>query len=256
MKWQKLENCYYPAIEADLLINPGNGVFQVIEEKSPGGSKVGLLKIGNKFEFDFKIYDLGTDEIIQRVKTTWNSDYFRHTNKNLGIIFNGLKGTGKTIAAKILCNDINLPVIIISRYFEGLQEFIQSLNFNCIVFIDEAEKIFLEEDPEVSSALLRMIDGVYNNSKKLFILTTNELLINENLIDRPSRIRYIKEFSGVTQEAVNQIISDKLLDVSLKNKVLKEINSLRFSTQSMASFKESQRLILFLVKCFSKDALM
>lgn len=231
MKWQKLGNRYYPAVETDLLINPENGIFQVIEERSPAGTKVGLLKICDKFTFDFKIYDLGTDEIIKRIKATWNSDYFRHTNKNLGIIFNGLKGTGKTIAAKILCNDFNLPVIIIPKYFDGLQDFIQSLEFNCIVFIDEAEKVFFGgEDIEASSALLRMIDGVYNNSKKLFILTTNDLSINENLIDRPSRIRYIKEFTGVTKEAINQIISDKLLDTDLRSKVLEEINSLKFTT--------------------------
>lgn len=157
---------------------------------------------------------------------TWSSDLFRESNKNLGVIFNGLKGTGKTIAAKLLCNRIGLPVIVISKPVNGMLEFIQSLHFESAILIDEAEKTFREEQ----EVLLKMIDGVYNDMRKLYILTTNKLSIDENLLGRPGRIRYIKEFSNLSAKAVNDVINDNLKDISLKEEVLKVVDSLEIST--------------------------
>lgn len=230
MKWNRIGSRYYPAMETELSLIPEKGIFQVIEEETPGGILVGLEKIGEKFKFDFKIYDLGIDDFLKRVLDTWNSGFFRKTNKNLGIIYNGVKGTGKTIAAKILCNEVNIPTIIINHRFKGILEFIQSIDFECVVLIDEAEKIFQDKDEEASSDLLRMIDGVYSNSRKIFILTTNELRINDNLISRPSRIRYVKEFNGVTDLAITQLIKDKLVDKSLEDKVREDISNLLFNS--------------------------
>ena len=176
--------------------------------------------------FDFKIYDLDCEDIMSKIIKTWTSDLFRESNKNLGVIFNGIKGTGKTIAAKQLCNRIGLPVIVISKPIDGMLEFIQSLHFESIILIDEAEKTFREEQ----EVLLKMIDGVYNDMRKLYILTTNKLSIDENLLGRPGRIRYIKEFSNLSARAVNDVIDDNLKDASLKEEVLKVVDSLEIST--------------------------
>ena len=66
--------------------------------------------------------------------------------------------------------------------------------------------------------------------RKLYILTTNKLSIDENLLGRPGRIRYIKEFSNLSARAVNDVIDDNLKDVSLKEEVLKVVDSLEIST--------------------------
>lgn len=66
-----------------------------------------------------------------------------------------------------------------------------------------------------------MIDGVYNSKRKLYILTTNELSVDENLLGRPGRIRYIKEFSNLSAKAVNDVIDDHLTNMSLKESILK-----------------------------------
>lgn len=100
--------------------------------------------------------------------------------------FNGLKGTGKTIGAKILSNRMGIPVILVNAPYNGLLDFIQSLCFECVVLIDEAEKTF-HENGEI---LLKMIDGVYNEKRKLYLLTTNNLYLDSNLLGRPGRIRY------------------------------------------------------------------
>ena len=224
-KWINDGGILYPIPGyASLLTSPGNGIFRIYE--NPQTKRLGLEKIDDTFRFDFKIYDLDSEEIISKIIMTWSSDLFRESNKNLGVIFNGLKGTGKTIAAKLLCNRIGLPVIVISKPVDGMLEFIQSLHFESIILIDEAEKTFREEQ----EVLLKMIDGVYNDMRKLYILTTNKLSIDENLLGRPGRIRYIKEFSNLSAKAVNDVIDDNLNDISLKDDVLKVVDSLEIST--------------------------
>lgn len=224
-KWINDGGILYPIPGyASLLTSPGNGIFRIYE--NPQTKRLGMEKIDDTFRFDFKIYDLDSEEIISKIIMTWSSDLFRESNKNLGVIFNGLKGTGKTIAAKLLCNRIGLPVIVISKPVNGMLEFIQSLHFESAILIDEAEKTFREEQ----EVLLKMIDGVYNDMRKLYILTTNKLSIDENLLGRPGRIRYIKEFSNLSAKAVNDVINDNLKDISLKEEVLKVIDSLEIST--------------------------
>ena len=224
-KWINDGGILYPIPGyATLLPCPGNGIFRIYE--NPQTRRLGLEKIDETFRFNFKIYDLDCDDIISKIIKTWTSDLFVESNKNLGVIFNGLKGTGKTIAAKLLCNRIGLPVIVISKPIDGMLEFIQSLHFESVILIDEAEKTFNEEQ----EVLLKMIDGVYNDMRKLYILTTNKLSIDENLLGRPGRIRYIKEFSNLSVKAVNDVIDDNLKDISLKEGVLKVVDSLEIST--------------------------
>lgn len=224
-KWINDGGILYPIPGyASLLTSPGNGIFRIYEQSQT--KRLGLEKIDDTFRFDFKIYDLDCEDIMSNIIKTWTSDLFRESNKNLGVIFNGIKGTGKTIAAKQLCNRIGLPVIVISKPVDGMLEFIQSLHFESIILIDEAEKTFREEQ----EVLLKMIDGVYNDMRKLYILTTNKLSIDENLLGRPGRIRYIKEFSNLSAKAVNDVIDDNLNDISLKDDVLKVVDSLEIST--------------------------
>ena len=224
-KWINEGGVYYPIPGyATIYTSPGAGVFQIKEDSF--NHRLGLARIADSFEFDFKLYDLGCEDVFERVTKTWLSDTFSIGNKNLGVIFNGLKGTGKTIAAKLLSNRMGLPVVVISKPLDGLLEFVQSLCFECIILIDEAEKTF-EDDKEV---LLKMIDGVYNNSRKLYLLTTNRLTVDENLIGRPGRIRYIKQFGNLTTNAVEDYIKDNLVDMTKRQGILELVDTLSIST--------------------------
>lgn len=56
------------------------------------------------------------------------------------------------------------------------------------------------------------MDGTYNSIyRKVFLLTTNELNVDPNLLGRPSRIRYKKSFSNLSEEVtrLNDILEDK-----------------------------------------------
>ncbi len=224
-KWINEGGVLYPIPGyATLLPGPGRGIFRINEE--PRTKRLGLEKIDETFVFPFKLYDLDCEDVMNRIIRTWTSDVFAASNKNLGVIFNGLKGTGKTIAAKLLCNRLGLPVVVVSKPLDGMLEFVQSLCFECVVLIDEAEKTFSDE----REVLLKMIDGVYNASRKLYVLTTNRLTVDENLLGRPGRIRYIKEFSNLSPKAVSSVIDDNLHDLALKDDVLRLVDTLEIST--------------------------
>jgi hypothetical protein len=75
------------------------------------------------------------------------------------------------------------------------------------------------------------MDGVYNSEfRKIFLLTTNDLSINPNLMSRPSRIRYVREFGNLEQEIVEEFLNDELKDQSCKDELIDYIDSLTIST--------------------------
>ena len=229
-KWINEGGIYYPVGDFKLYPSPGSGIFNLTMNPIPMVGRLGLAKVADSFEFPFKIYDLGINSFMQKVKTTWNNEYFENKKQNLGIVLNGIKGTGKTIAAKLLCNEMELPVIIVSGFIPGMIEFISSLEFECIVLLDEAEKMFNEGNPDASQALLKIIDGAVNKSRKLYILTTNTLSLNDNLLGRPGRIRYIKQFKNISAECIDAYLVDNLMDTSKRKDILEVIDSLEVST--------------------------
>ena len=230
-QWINEAGTFYPVSgDTRLLESPGNGVFVVVESATPMMKRIGLQRIGDRFDFDFKLYELGTEPIILLVKRTWESEAFVKGNKNLGVIFNGIKGTGKTLSAKLLCNAIGLPVVIVQKSGDGLLPFLQSLNFECVVFVDEAEKTFKKgEDDDV---LLRLIDGVYNARRRLYVLTTNQLTLNDNLLGRPGRIRYRFEFSNLLPQAIEEYLDDNLRPdlEGQREAIFRQIDLLEIST--------------------------
>lgn len=122
---------------------------------------------------------------------------------------------------------MNLPVIIVPRNMKGLQEFVSKISSDVILFFDEFEKSFDRND----STILTIMDGVYNSGhRKIFLLTTNQLYINDNLIGRPSRIRYKKTFGNLSVETIKEYLEDSLIDKSRSNQILEFVDSLSIST--------------------------
>jgi hypothetical protein len=75
------------------------------------------------------------------------------------------------------------------------------------------------------------MDGVYTSEyRKVFLLTTNELNINENLLSRPSRIRYVREFGNLEREIIEEFLDDELIDQSCRESVIDYVDSLTIST--------------------------
>ena len=195
------------------------GIYNLLENDFT--KELYLELMSDKFEFPFKIYDID-NKFINHVMTT-----FHGTKGNLGVLLNGTKGTGKTVTAKILVNEMNLPCIIVPSNYKNLQEFLASLEFECILFFDEFEKNFKDHTQD----LLSIMDGVYSNpNRKIFLLTTNTLHINDNFLSRPSRIRYKKTFSNLSIDVILNYINDNLVDKTKTIEIIDFINTLAIST--------------------------
>ena len=183
-----------------------------------------LVRTTDQFSFPYKLYGL-ENEFIEHVLKTYQS-----TSGNMGILCNGLRGTGKTVCCKVIANKVNLPVVIVKSFGpdnSGLMSYLSSLNFDCVFFFDEFEKQFNEKD----CSILQFMDGIYNSDfRRLFLLTTNELNVNENLLTRPSRIRYVKEFGNLAKEIVEEYLDDNLKDNSNRELLLEYIDTLTIST--------------------------
>ena len=160
-----------------------------------------LFKNSDKFTFDYKLYGLET-ALVDRVVKTYNAT----PHGNLGILLNGLKGTGKTVSSKIMANNLNQPIILVEKRLDGVHQFLNSIPQNITIFIDEYEKVFGE-----SSEMLTIMDGASNSThRRVFLFTTNNLYVDSNLIQRPGRIRYMKKFQDLKPSVVEEIIDDVL----------------------------------------------
>ena len=184
-----------------------------------------LSKIAESFTFDYKLYGLNQKFIDYVLKT------YENTTGNLGILLDGIKGSGKTVVAKELCNRLQLPVILVqsmgSDTNDKLIKYLSTaINFDCIFFFDEYEKEFKD-----SSDILSFMDGTYNSIyRKVFLLTTNELKVDPNLLGRPSRIRYKKSFGNLSEEITREILDDILEDKTAIEKVIELTHSMNIIT--------------------------
>lgn len=179
-----------------------------------------LTRLQDRFVFPYKVYGIES-KFIKQVENTWNN-----TGSNMGIILNGVKGTGKTVTAEIICNTINLPVIILRNREDSFIGFINEIQQDVIIFIDEYEKVYGE-----SSTLLSLMDGVFNTKhRKMFLLTSNDLYVDRNLIQRPGRVRYIKQFGDLTVDVITEIVDDCLVYKELRDSTIEFISKLSIIT--------------------------
>lgn len=180
-----------------------------------------LSKVADNFTFDYKLYGLETD-FINRVIKTYNAT----DNGNLGILLNGLKGTGKTVSSKQIANSLNQPIIIVGENKPQYPPFLNGIPQNITIFIDEYEKTFGN-----ASNMLTIMDGASNSEyRRVFLLTTNELRIESNMIQRPGRVRYLKTFDHLKPAVIKEIVDDILVHKQFTNDCIQFISSLETIT--------------------------
>lgn len=183
-----------------------------------------LAEIGSHFEMPGKIYETERP-FIERVKKSW-----AHTHGNMGILLNGVKGTGKSITAKVIANEMQLPVIIIPFKHKTLVSFLNEIQQDIIVFIDEYDKIFDRHD----NSLLSVMDGVLKTDYRvMFLLTSNDIWLDRNMLQRPSRIRYVKSYTDMTLDQIMEIVDDLLEHKHLKDETIKFISRLGIITMDL-----------------------
>lgn len=151
----------------------------------------------------------------------------RNVGRTSGVMLEGTKGTGKTLTAAEVCiqaNSLDIPVIILQSPYSGekFNDFMNSITEKCVVFIDEFEKTFKEQD-DIDS-VLQLLDGGIK-THKLFLMTSNtQLSKNEKLqflFNRPGRVHYLFSYGSLSNEIVQEYLDDclqyKEYESSIKN---------------------------------------
>lgn len=219
-KWRQNGNMFFPSDTSTILEDGLQfGIYTLNHAHMIGFY---LERTADEFGFNHKIYGMETGFIERIVKT------YENTDRNLGLLLNGLKGTGKTVTSKLVCNALKLPVILINDQFEekDVPGFINSIEYDVVIMIDEYEKVFGKD-----SDLLTLMDGVLtSNYRRVFILTTNDVYINENLLQRPSRIRYFKTYKDLSPNVIEDVVNDLLIYPEHKDALIKFVASLEIIT--------------------------
>lgn len=151
-----------------------------------------------------KVYTTKSDDVfIKRVNT-----YFQKTSKlSTGVMLSGIKGTGKTVMAKVIAKNSNLPIIVVDEEYPTgrINDFFRKFETPVTIIFDEVDKHWDTEN------LLGWLDGVQTNAKKLVLFTcNNEDRVNDYLKDRCSRVRYIRHFeANDNTRFLREILRDK-----------------------------------------------
>lgn len=139
---------------------------------------------------------------------------FEDRENSTGVLLAGEKGSGKTLLAKNICFEAakkGIPAIIINAPWHGdnFNRTIQGIEQPAIVLFDEFEKVY---DQEHQPAILTLLDGVFP-SRKLFVLTcNNKWRVDEHMRNRPGRIFYMMDFTGLDENFIREYCEDNLND--------------------------------------------
>ena len=167
-----------------------------------------VFKENGELSLPTKVYSSKKDEFFKKRVLTYFNNAFTDTT---GVMLAGTKGTGKTIMAKVLAKESNLPIIIVDpQYPESrLIKYFKQISTPVCILFDEVDKSFNTEK------MLDFLDGLQKTSKKLVIMTCNNLgKVSEYLQDRCSRIRYLRKY---TTDDNLEFLDVLIKDMGIKN---------------------------------------
>ena len=187
---------------------------------------------------DEKIYGVHNSKVTKVFNT------FTKFKRNLGVMLSGDKGMGKSLFAKMLsirAVEKGLPVIMVEDYTPSIAKFISSIEQEVVVMFDEFDKTFKEIDGfNPQDELLTLIDG-FDNGKKLFVITCNELRkISDYFVNRTGRFHYHFRFNYPTPIEIREYMQD-----NLEEKYWKEIDEVVAFSSKVDLNYDTLRSIVF-----------
>lgn len=205
------------------------------------------LEDAEDFKFPKKIYDINSG-MRKDIKLVFDS-----YERNLGVLLTGNKGQGKSLEAKLLCKELGLPVILVNKSIPkdvNFVSFFNGIKQNYCFFVDEFEKLFADKgrtdankDYHEQDVFLSFMDGVLTNEHKVFFLLTTNDSVSEYFINRPSRVKFLKEYDELSEEVFNMIVDDKLQDKSLREDLEDNVSLINLNIDLLVSIIDDINLL-------------
>ena len=191
---------------------PVPGQESVLQELPVGNYTIGQDVAGMFFQRVPMFTDPGklygaVDTRAERILNT-----FQTRPRATGVLLAGEKGSGKSLLAYEISRkgyQLGMPTIIINApwHGDGFNTLLAGLKQDVIVLMDEFEKVY---DKNQQEAVLTLLDGTMT-TKKLFVLTVNDKWgVDSHMRNRPGRLFYNLEFSGLEPEFVREYCEDRL----------------------------------------------
>jgi hypothetical protein len=185
-------------------------VYEVSFNQDRGFS---LNEADSRFNIAGKLY--GEVELItSRVLQT-----FEMVEGNLGVLFSGPKGLGKSLTARNISHEAvkkGMPVILVTGHFDNITPFIQTIRQPSVIVFDEFEKLYPDQrrtgqdDIEGQDSLLNLFDAALSG-KKLFLLTCNDAdNLSEYLLNRPGRLHYHFKAQRLSIDEITEYCAENL----------------------------------------------
>ena len=204
----------------------------------------GSINIGS---MDCNNYSLVADELVYK---DIENDILRVLDGKLtktSALLYGNPGNGKTRFVKYIAQKYELPIY--TFYFNpdytnlDILESFSQIPKKCIILLEDFDSYFEDRKCIIPSenikftfdVLLNCIDGVYNDYKEvIFFMTVNDInKVSDALKKRPSRFKFVREFTNPSIQLKTELLNDKNLaleigDISLDQVFkIKDIKELR-----------------------------
>lgn len=158
------------------------------------------------------------------VMSTWGfADKFTYGN-GMSVLFYGAPGTGKTMAAQVLANELGMPLYrvdlsqLISKYIGETQKnigriFDEAEKCDCILLFDEADAIFTKRS-DVSDAQDR-----YSNAETAYLLQRIEQYAGVSIL----ATNLLQNFDEAFRRRISYMVHFPMPDVQLRTQLWEDI---------------------------------
>ena len=191
-----------------------------------------ILKENGELNLPAKIYSTTKDNMFKKRVISYFNNAFTSTT---GVMLAGTKGTGKTVMAKILAKDCNLPIIVVDPEYPAsrLTKYFKTFETPVCILFDEVDKSFRTD------LMLDFLDGLQKTTKKLVVMTCNDLnKVSEYLQDRCSRIRYLRKYTPEDNLA--------FLDILIKDMGIKDVETVATYCKENIKLLSMDNIVSFL----------